>query len=166
MGIIDIFGKKTSPPIEKEPQIKRSPLRGPGGKFISKKQKVRKPIAAAITATFYGREIRKVYDGKKWYFAAEDILALANPLSGKEKVRRKKTFENVKKSVSKTINNTLYSDTDGCIKLIREVEGEFPGPLPDWLKESSAFPYEAPPKVKEAAPSGETPTSNPSDRGM
>lgn len=174
MGIINIFGKKTPPSTEK-PQIKRTLMRGPNGKFISKKQKVKKTvkkkvkihkIAAPVIVTFFGREINKVYDGKKWYFTVDDILGLASPLSPDGRVRQKKTLKNVQKKVSKKINNVVYADADGCIKLLKEVEGVFPGPLVRWLAESSQLPYEAPPKVKKAAPSGEPPASNPSDRGM
>lgn len=179
---MNIFGKKIPAPIEKEPQIKRSLTRGPKGRFISKafnssavisknKLKAMKKVkiqipAAPVSVTFFGREIKKVYHEKKWYFAVEDVLALASPPSGKEKVRRKKTLNNVQKKITKKIDNVVYADADGCIKLIREVEGEFPGPLSRWLAESSQLPYEAAPKIKKAAPTGETPTSNPSDRGM
>lgn len=134
MGIMNIFGKKPGTDRQtKEPQVKRVILRGPQGKFVSKKPK--KPVVV----TFYGREIRKIHDGGKWYFAIEDIMASAAPNVFGGKITKKSSFKKLQKSLSKTIDNIVYADAEGCIKLIHEVEGIFPGPLPDWLRESSAI---------------------------
>lgn len=199
MGIMGVFGKKkksaskpTPLPIE-EPQIKRTLLRGPNGKFISqkkravmekkggvktraKKGKEVKKLAGKKTkttkakppvqATFFGKEITKIYDGKKWYFSVEDILALAGPSMPDKKVRKKKTFESVKKNVATTIKNVVCADADGCVKLIREIKGVFPGPLSRWLVESSILPYTSPPIPQDETTTTPTPASNPSDRGM
>lgn len=157
-----IFGKKpdTFPP--EEPQVKRKIVRGPHGRFVSKKEPKKEPIVV----TFYGREIRKIYDGGKWYFAIEDTLACAAPNVSGGKITKKDSFKKLQKSLSKTINNTVYSDAEGCIKLIHEVEGIFPGPLPDWLRESSAIPFDPTPpaEIKKTNSQKGILSSNPSDR--
>ena len=173
---MNIFGKKpdTFPP--KEPQVKRKIMRGAHGRFVSKKEpeainkfvsvEIKKNPKEPIVVTFYGREIRKIYDSGKWYFAIEDIMTGAAPNVSGGKITKKSSFKKLQKSLCKTINNTVYSDAEGCIKLIHEVEGIFPGPLPDWLRESSAIPFAPTPpaEIKITAPKEKPVSSNPSDR--
>lgn len=184
--MIKLFGKKEKEETQEEPQIKQAPLRGPDGKFISKGPKSTKrkrglskkakktidkkiqtaTVKPAVTITFFGREIKKVYDGKDWYFAVNDIIALAGPPSGKEVVRKRKSFEKVQKKVGTKIEGIVYADADGCLSLIKEVNGVFPGPLARWLTESSKLPYKKPSKIekKEEVSGAEMPIVNPSDR--
>lgn len=172
-----IFGKKpdTFPP--EEPQVKRKIMRGAHGRFVSKKLKtpsiklitLQAPLVSKkepIVVTFYGREIRKIHDSGKWYFAIEDIMASAAPNVSGGKITKKSSFKKLQKSLSKTIDNIVYSDAEGCIKLIHEVEGIFPGPLPDWLRESSAIPFAPTPpaEIKITDPKERPASSNPSDR--
>ena len=176
--MIKFFGKKEEEP-QKEAQAKRPLLRGPNGKFISrKKPQAAKPakggkkaadkktakVKPSMTVTFYGREINKVYDGKNWYFNVNDLVALAAPPPGKERVRKKTSFEKTLKTVSTIIEGIVYADADSCLRLIKEVEGNFPGPLARWLTETASLPYEEPAEERKDNGEPEQSTSNPSDR--
>lgn len=88
------------------------------------------------TVTFYGRTVRKFFD-KKWYFAIEDVLSIAKSDDGLKTPPRKANFEDIKKKVTKLIHNDLYADASGCMALMREIDGIFPGSLGRWLNESS-----------------------------
>jgi hypothetical protein len=169
--MIKIFGKKEEKKPQEELQIKRTILRGPNGKFISKKAKkaAKKKERASLVkvplnVTFYGREIKKIYDGQNWYFCVNDIIALARPPLGQEIIKRKKNFSQVQKRVAQTFSDIIYADAPGCLELIREVDAVFPGPLARWLRESSKMPPEETPKVEAKETVNGPVIDNPSDR--
>lgn len=168
MAILDIFSKKKKPepfvedqkaelPPSKEPQAQKTVVRGARGRFVSKaktkpgaKEEVvpKKEIkisdvtmAEPVTVTFYGKEIRKIYSNKKWYFAVDDLVALAASPNYDHPVKMKADFNKTKKKVETTIENVIYADVKGCLLLITKVNGVFPGPLTRWLSESAAMPY-------------------------
>ena len=117
---------------------KRKIARGSRGKFISlKKLEAQKelPVAPAQKVTFFGKEIRKYYIGDKVFFAVDDILATATPLTGKEMIEYTEDFEKIKELTTKKVGEVLVADADGILRLIKEVVAIFPGPLSRWLKE-------------------------------
>lgn len=113
MGISDFFGKKDGPVTPPQKNV----LRGPGGKFVSKKKPVLKieepalppvPEVKPVTqapppvknsndvevVSFYNQDIRKFYSGNKWYFAVEDML----PLTGMNASTTKDYLDKIKNS--------------------------------------------------------------------
>jgi len=183
-------------PPSKEPQVKKVIVRGSGGKFISKKpsdvktveskekrkvvkmakpvkpaKKVLKPkVSEVIIVDFYGKNVRKVYSVGKWYFAIDDIVAIATPFNPEKPLKFKKDFEKIISEVSKMFDEVVYSDDKGCLKIIRQIEGQFPGPITRWLTESAQLPFIPPPSP--ILPQENGPTENerhitsPSDKGM
>ena len=117
---------------------KRKIARGSRGKFVSlKKLEEQKelPVTSAQKVTFFGKEIRKYYIGDKVFFAVDDILATATPLTGKEMVEYTEDFEKIKELTTKKVGEVLVADADGILRLIKEIVATFPGPLSRWLKE-------------------------------
>ena len=117
---------------------KRKIARGSRGKFVSLKkleEKKELPVTSAQKVTFFGKEIIKYYIGDKVFFAVDDILATATPLTGKEMVEYTEDFEKIKELTTKKVGEVLVADADGILRLIKEVVAIFPGPLSRWLKE-------------------------------
>jgi hypothetical protein len=117
---------------------KRKIARGSRGKFVSLKkleEKKELPVTSAQKVTFFGKEIRKYYIGDKVFFAVDDILATATPLTGKEMLEYTEDFEKIKELTTKKVGEVLVADADGILRLIKEVVAAFPGPLSRWLKE-------------------------------
>lgn len=172
MGIMDFFGKDDKPePFKQDPvgekevfTPKNNLIRGAHGRFVSKKatseksnskgqekrkEKENKKTAASSSVKgpfevmFFGKSIRKFVDKDKWFFSIDDILSLnVNPdFNG---IKKKETYNDIEKQVTRRIINITVADKEGILKLIREVKGTFPGPLARWLEESSKM--EIPPE--------------------
>lgn len=86
---------------------------------------------------FYGKSIRKYNINGKWFYCLDDILALNINLTSSGKLIKKQDFDKTKKDNIKRVINIEVADKDGIVKIIRQVEGTFPGPLVRWLEETS-----------------------------
>ena len=108
MAILDFLNKKKeeSPEPAQSFTPKTTPLRGPGGEFVSKKKAVAHPVKKVdqtkvqgpFMAPFAGKEIRKFYFKRKWYYSIEDLVLLLNadpPLKPLVQLKREKDFEEV-----------------------------------------------------------------------
>lgn len=104
-----------------------------------------------ITVTAYGKSVRKIYKDGKWYFAVEDIIAMATVPEPGKKIKYKDGFEGTKKKVTKNIGNVAYADSTGNIKLLREMEASFPGPIHSWLATSAEIEYFPPQPTKRTS---------------
>jgi len=159
-----------------------TPLRGPRGRFISKKAsspkvatdkerkkgKEEKPSVAqrdVSTVSFYGIDIRRIYHDKKWCFSTDDIILLAKPVTLGGKIKRKNNFKKVFDEVTTTLSGVSYADADGTVKLIQAMDATFPGPLSRCLHNSLQMPIQAE-KTEPTETELKEPTapSNPSDR--
>ncbi len=169
--------------LVEELKPKAAPLRGPGGKFISKKASSSKTAPAkgkkkkkttkkpsvetkeVATVSFYGIDIRRIYHDKKWYFSTDDIMLLAKPIILGGKITKKKNYKKVFDEIAETISGVSYADADGTVKLIQAMEATFPGPLVRHLHGSLQVsnPLE---KIEPAETELKEPAapSNPSDR--
>jgi hypothetical protein len=167
---------------DKKAKTRTMPLRGPNGKFISKralttqkatakekrKKKVKFPskkTQETSIVSFYGVDIRRVSQNKEWYFSTEDILSLAQPVKLGGKITKKDNYKKVFDEVTETISGVSFADAEGIIKIIRELNASFPGPLVRHLQSSLQTPSPAdnlkPVKTKATKPA---PPANPSDR--
>jgi len=141
-------------------------LRGPGGKFISKKidlesissehtptitypldkEKTTDEKETAIetnqietgllTATFYGNQIRKYYLDGDWYFAIEDILPLAQYDDPLGALESFKKKEESKKTFDKVVKE--IRDSDNVVECVNY--GGFMELLPILRSEEHMFP--------------------------
>lgn len=117
----------------------RKLIRGEKGKFVSLKklEKERElPLTHPVKKTFFGKEIRVYYVGDRAYFAIDDIIASATPFLTQETIEYTEEYETVRQSIAKKIGEVEVADADSILSLIKEVKGEFPGPLSRWLKEN------------------------------
>ncbi len=174
----NILGNNTSNQAVKTSEksaLSQNSLRGPDGKFISKKSINNSVISEpkpteiesvepekkidtdetprkVLIATFYGIEIRKFYIRNSWYFSIEDILPLAQYGDPHKSLEDLKNKEDSKKVLSQFIKEARDSagntvecvDFEGFMALLPFLRGEdhiFPGPFPDWLKETSQLPF-------------------------
>ncbi len=165
-----------------EIELKTTPPRGSNGRFISKKAffskadldgkkkkgEGEKPSVVqkgVSTVSFYGIDIRRAYHDQKWYFSIDDIIHLAKPMTLGSKITKKNNYKKIFDEVTITLSEISYADADGIIKLIRELDAAFPGPLARHLHGSLQTPNPA-----EKTKSAETelketaPPANPSDR--
>ena len=109
--------------------------RGAKGRFVSVKIKQLTPEKEIMTATFYGKPIRKYQVGSKQYFVISDILALATPIDiSIDTISYTDNFDETKNKVIKIIDQLEVADAEGILTLIKEVIGIFPGPLARWLE--------------------------------
>lgn len=112
-------------------QIKR----GARGRFVSVKIDQLIPEREVETVTFYSKPIRKYQIAGKTYFIIKDILTLAAPTDvSVETIKYTDNFDEIKNKVIKIVDQQEVADTEGILKLIKEVVGVFPGPLARWLK--------------------------------
>lgn len=117
----------------------RKLIRGEKGKFVSLKkleQEKELPLTQPVKKTFFGKEIRIYYLGDQVYFSIDDILSTATPFLGKETIEYTEEYETMRQSIVKKIGDVEVADADSILRLIKEVQGEFPGPLSRWLKEN------------------------------
>lgn len=146
---------------------KRKIIRGEKGKFVSlKKIELEKslPNAQPIELTFFGKKVRKFYVGDWVFFAVDDIIATANPLPNKDQIEYAEDYEQIRTQITRKIGDVDVADAAGILKIIRQIQAVFPGPLARWLNENSTQPPPpTPPKTEENKNS--TSPINPSDRG-
>lgn len=117
----------------------RKLIRGEKGKFVSLKKLEREkelPLTQPVKKTFFGKEIRIYYIGDQVYFSIDDILTTATPFLGKETIEYTEEYETIRQSIAKKIGGVEVADANSILRLIKEVQGEFPGPLSRWLKEN------------------------------
>jgi hypothetical protein len=113
--------------------------RGIRGRFISKNKEAipekKSEEVPTVTHTFYNIPIRKFLIGKTWHFSIDDILNIAAPCNPDEyAITFKKNYQNVKNLILVLVNEIEAANAEGILKLIKEVNGTFPGPLERWLK--------------------------------
>ena len=154
------------PFFKKSAQEKKSPpLRGPKGKFISRKTPTQVPgkkpspkpkkkpdstkslkPQGPYKASFYAKTIRRFYCQKQCYFVIDDILSLASEFGShqefenlKNKIDAENKLEKIIKQISYQENNqakTLECATvEGVKQIIPMLHQTFPGPLSRWLRE-------------------------------
>jgi len=177
MGILpNIFAKKEEEAIKKlKQQInsakKTKKTASPAKKVIEKKPKkpevkktqtVKTPMAQDISV-FYGNAIRRLYFDDHWYFFLEDVIAVSGKLGVEKVIKKLKSSSEYQENGDqyiislKAIIDNQPKDVD-CIDdqgflwllpLIRSDERVFPGPFPDWIKQTSKLPIPTPPPNKE-----------------
>jgi len=155
--------KNTSNTRVKNPQKKTASqtlLRGPGGKFLSKKTaekaQVNEPTETFsahpetkikgkktshvetifLTATFYGQAIRKFYISGSWYFSIEDMLPLAQYFEPHEDLQELKRKEEFKKTFDKLVKE--IRDSGNVVECVNY--GGFIELLPMLRSEVHMFP--------------------------
>lgn len=142
----------TTLPTQTVQHPKSAPLRGPGGKFVSKKvtektpPAVKKDAGVTQTVTFYGNAIRKWHVDDVWYFSLLDILTMAKVLNPLAYLSELKTNEKTKELISK---NTKTIAAEACVSypqfmqllpILRSKDCVFPGPFPEWLADTALLP--------------------------
>lgn len=176
MAIFNLFDKdkeqKANPQGHFGPA--NPPLRGPGGKFVSKnkpeiitedksvtKTLAPKPEVKKITKspkfkgpfpiTFYGKGVKRFYEDGKWYFAIEDILNLCSATPGLEpyaKLKESKKYSTLFKKHTVEIESVACVGPEGAneilVALAHSAGATFPGPLTSWFTETANLPYEEP----------------------
>jgi hypothetical protein len=158
MAIFDFLDKKE----EKEAKASQySPkgdvMRGPGGQFVSKKKDEKssashkkKPTSnpkGPVVTTFFGREVRRYYWQKKWYFSVEDVLIIGSTepvLPPYNDLKNKKGIKEILEKNVETISEIPCATAENTIEIIRFLKIKFPGPIVDWLIDTAKFPYTAP----------------------
>lgn len=136
------INKKTADEVIKIKDLideQRKLIRGEKGKFVSLKKLEKEkelPLTHPVKKTFFGKEIRIYYVGDKVYFAIDDIIATATPFLSKETIEYTEEYETIRQSIAKKIGDIEVADANSILRLIKEVKGEFPGPLSRWLKEN------------------------------
>jgi hypothetical protein len=158
MAIFGFLDKKEEKEVENSKyDPKGTVLRGPGGKFMSKKKieessiphkkkSVSSPKGPVVT-TFFGREVRRYYWQKKWYFSVEDVLLIgsAEPvLPPYKELKNKKGVKEILEKNVETISEIPCATAENTIESIRFLKLKFPGPIVDWLTDTAKFPYTAP----------------------
>ena len=152
---------------KKEKTSAKEPLRDDNGKFVSKKEDVSKTskteskkekkvspekVIGPILISFYGKDVRRFYKNKKWYFAIDDIINLAQinnedptqPEGDPEKLKeiRKKSSIKIKYRNHNREEITLECiDAKTASEVPKYVRGRFPGAFNRWIKETSEIPY-------------------------
>lgn len=197
MAILDFLNKQKEEEEKNTPEQtfapKSMPVRGPGGKFVSKKKPIedKKKIKdtnkstenkkilvkdkeinenkteGPFMAPFAGKEVRKFYFNKKWYFAVQDLiflLAADPPFPPFEELKKKKEFKSIfeknliiikeadlSEKVGPTEEEDMYikvscADATGSIEILRGIiksyNASFPGSLFRWLEDISTFKFE------------------------
>jgi len=149
MDIRNIFGKKASPPIEGEPQIKRIVLRGPNGKFIGKKKPWPGKPPILKSSTFSGIPIRRFYTRNKCFFCIEDVVALTGAPDIKEYLKQiKSKNKELQKDWKKMIEKFDYqaedktellecAEAENILKIVLALDKSLPGPFSRWLRETA-----------------------------
>lgn len=174
MAILNFLNKKKkdeSPsPVETFiPKV--APVRGPGGKFISKNKQslmlrnkpeagqtphedpkekvVQNKFQGPFLAPFAGKEIKKYYANRKWYFSIEELIFLLSsnpPLEPLDQLKNNPKFKDLFEKEIRTIGGVDYTDCDGSIKILREIiktyKANFPGSLFRWLEDISTHKLE------------------------
>lgn len=155
--IRNIFGKKTqnnniSPfkpldnktaekPSEKKkesfaPKSMKKVMRGPDGKFMSKKKPAKKEVqpeqAPAVIepasknkenkqvtpnyqiSTFYSKNIRRIYKDNTWYFSLEDMLHVAAVDDPESFLEKPKGKPSIKKAFDNAVIRINLSDQNGA----------------------------------------------------
>jgi hypothetical protein len=154
--------------------------RGPGGKFVSKKKTEAKTVDhkpevehkheaehktevdhkhEAEKDKFYGpfmipaagKEARKYYANKKWYFAIEDLACLLSadpPIKPINELRSDPKFKDLFEKHVKTIDGVDCSDIKGISEILRLIiktyDATFPGSLFSWLEDISTHEFVKP----------------------
>lgn len=135
MALSDFLGFKKKP----------APVRGPGGKFVSTKPKTETPAPSPTPTSnasplplvkFFGQPIRRYLVDKNIYFVISDIFKTAIPQNPPH-LQKKPEFETVRLQVTRKIETEDCADTKGILELIKEIQDPFPGPLPEWIRNSS-----------------------------
>jgi len=157
MAILDFLNKKKeeSPTPVETFTPKAAPARGPGGKFVSQKKAVIKKeideskVEGPFLAPFAGKEIKKYYANKKWYFAIEELIFLLSsdpPLKPLDQLKNDPKFKDLFEKEIRTIDGADYADGDGSIEILRKIikthNANFPGSLFWWLEDISTHKLE------------------------
>ncbi|KKQ25051.1 MAG: hypothetical protein US40_C0004G0089 [Candidatus Roizmanbacteria bacterium GW2011_GWC2_37_13] len=174
MGILpNIFSKKEDETIKKLKyqinSVKKTPKKKTA-KTSDKKtiaplpKKISKPktLLAQGESVFYGYNIRRLYVDDHWYFFLEDVLAVGGRLGLEEILAKLKDSKEYKDSFQKyvlslktVVDNEVKIvdciDAEGFLWILPQVRSDkrvFPGPFPDWLKETEQLPLPTPPVEK------------------
>ncbi len=122
------------PPQTYGPKIK--PLKGPDGKFVSKKAS--EPRSSRLeTATIYGSQIRHFKVDGQWLFCIEDIIAAAAVTNVADQIKTLKKLQGLKRVWLKTVE--VEVEKEGGNELlefthlgdIKALVGQMTQPLPD-----------------------------------
>jgi len=159
MAILNFLKKKKDeslPPVETFVP-KAAPARDPGGKFVSKKKVTIKKeideskVKGPFMAPFAGKEIKKYYAKKKWYFSIEDLIFLLSsdpPFEPLDQLKNDPKFKDLFEKEIRTIDGVDYADGDGSIEILREIiqtyNATFPGSLFRWLEDIATHELEKP----------------------
>lgn len=164
MAILDFFNKgKKDEVIDSPPAFapKSEVLRGPGGKFISKKKVTTKKeakkdvekepemdtnkIRGPFMAPFAGKEIRKFYTNKRWYFAIDDLIYLLSSdpsLKPIEELKVDPRFKDLFEKKIKVIEGIGCMSCKGASETLQSIvkayNATFPGSLFRWLEDISS----------------------------
>jgi hypothetical protein len=188
MAILDFLGndKKGKNDSSSNQYGPKEIKRDAGGKFVSKKKveaeekpqkttkkkktsKTTKPLGPFIVP-FGGKEIRRYYQNKKWYFSIEDLLSLGQldkPLKKLSQLKNDPEVSEVFKKNMVTISGVDCADGKGSEEILRVIIEKFklglPGSLLRWIEDISKLPFNI------IEPSTDQPVNvspgNPSDRG-
>ena len=164
MAILDFLNKKKEEPsATAEPFTPRpSPPRGRGGKFVSKKKVVVKKeidenkVQGPFLAPFAGKEIKKYYANRKWYFSIEELIFLLSsdpPLKPLDQLKNNPKFKDLFEKEIRTIDGVDCTDCDGSMEILRKIiktyNANFPGSLFWWLEDISTHKLEKPKDEEE-----------------
>jgi len=157
MAILNFLKKKKDeslPPVETFVP-KAAPARDPGGKFVSKKKVTIKKeideskVKGPFMAPFAGKEIKKYYAKKKWYFSIEDLIFLLSsdpPLKPLNQLKNIPKFKDLFEKEIRIIDGVDCADCDGSIEILRKIikthNANFPGSLFRWLEDISTHKLE------------------------
>lgn len=164
MPILNFLNKKkdeSPPPVETfAPKV--APVRGPGGKFMSQKKAVIKKeidegkVEGPFMAPFAGKEIKKYYANRKWYFSIEELIFLLSsnpPLEPLDQLKNNPKFKDLFEKEIRTIDGVDCADVDGAIEILRKIiktnDANFPGSLFWWLEDISTHKLEKPEDEEE-----------------
>lgn len=172
MPIFDFLNKNTTDLVKPEESFtpKVTPMRGPGGKFVSKKKPVepkeetakevqtphehlkqktdQTKVQGPFMSPFAGKEIQKFYTDKKWYFAIGELTCLLTsdpPVPPFDQLKDKKELKEIISQNIEKINEIDCADCVGSTKILEEViksyNATFPGSLFRWLEDISTLEF-------------------------
>lgn len=169
MAILDFLNKsKVDKPLDSSNFTPKSEVtRGPGGKFVSKKKIETKTVDkkpeiqndkfyGPFIAPAAGKEVRKYYANKKWYFAIEDLIFLLSsdpPIIPINKLKVDPKFKDLFEKNVKAFDGIDCADFKTVSEILRLIiktyNASFPGSLLRWLEDISTHEFVKPQKEDE-----------------
>jgi hypothetical protein len=135
-------------------KTKSMPVRGPGGKFVSTKPKVKEEVKPEVVetkettvtgpfpVTFNGHIVNRYYKDGVWYFSLDDIAHCSYINPDDPRIGNgdpKKLAEAIKKCETK-IDGISVAEPREIAKFIPYFKGTMPGPIVDWLNINADAP--------------------------